>query len=359
MTDKTTEKTEQETKRPLSLARAGGRLELRKPIETGQVRQSFPHGRSKTVQVEVRKKRAAAPGVGEPAAAAAPVKEGAPAASAAPAAPQPQQRRGMVLPHGLTPEERAHRARALKGAIKADEVARQAAIDADRQREEEERRAEAAAAVRAEEERTVEARHKVEEDDRRRVEDERRKAEKAEEDSRREVAERAGKAAAAKVAALTAAGKVKVVEEEEEEAPAKRGLRAEVKKAPTPARRDEPRRRTGKLTITKVLNEGDEERQRSLASLRRHREREKQRALQQLQEQTKIVRDVVVPEHITVQELANRMAERSADVIKTLMRMGVMATINQAIDADTAELVVTEFGHKIKRVSEADVEIGL
>ncbi|HXP32088.1 MAG TPA: translation initiation factor IF-2 [Stellaceae bacterium] len=359
MTDKTTEKTEQETKRPLSLAHAGGRLELRKPIETGQVRQSFPHGRSKTVQVEVRKKRAAAPGVGEPAAAAAPVKEGTPAASAAPAAPQPQQRRGMVLPHGLTPEERAHRARALKGAIKADEVARQAAIDADRQREEEERRAEAAAAVRAEEDRTVEARHKVEEDDRRRVEDERRKAEKAEEDSRREVAERAGKAAAAKVAALTAAGKVKVVEEEEEEAPAKRGLRAEVKKAPTPARRDEPRRRTGKLTITKVLNEGDEERQRSLASLRRHREREKQRALQQLQEQTKIVRDVVVPEHITVQELANRMAERSADVIKTLMRMGVMATINQAIDADTAELVVAEFGHKIKRVSEADVEIGL
>src|SRR5665213_3521076 len=97
----------------------------------------------------------------------------------------------------------------------------------------------------------------------------------------------------------------------------------------------------------------------SAASVRRHREREKQRALQMLQENTKIVRDVVVPEHITVQELANRMAERSVDVIKSLMRMGVMATINQPIDADTAELIVAEFGHKIRRVSESDVEIGL
>jgi translation initiation factor IF-2 len=132
-----------------------------------------------------------------------------------------------------------------------------------------------------------------------------------------------------------------------------------VKKPVTPVRREEPRRRTGKLTVTKVLNEDDEERVRSLASVRRHREREKQRALQLAQEQTKIVRDVVVPETITVQELANRMAERGADVIKTLMRMGVMATINQVIDADTAELVVTEFGHRIRRVAESDVEIGL
>src|SRR5579883_804880 len=174
------------------------------------------------------------------------------------------------------------------------------------------------------------------------------------------MAERAGKAAADKVAALTAAGKVKVVEEEvDDEAPVKRGPRAEVKKAPTPTRRDGPRRRTGKLTITKVLNEEDGERMRSLASVRRARERERQRLHQSAQEQTKIVRDVVVPETITVQELANRMAERGADVIKALMRMGVMATINQLIDADTAELVVTEFGHRVRRVSEADVEIGL
>ena len=127
MTDKS--ESEQESKRPLSLGRPGGRLELRKPIEAGQVRQSFPHGRSKTVQVEVRKKRAL-PSAGE-APAPGPVKE-APPPQAAPAAPPPP-RRGMVLPHGLTPEERAHRARALKGAIKADEEARrQAVIDADR-----------------------------------------------------------------------------------------------------------------------------------------------------------------------------------------------------------------------------------
>jgi translation initiation factor IF-2 len=98
---------------------------------------------------------------------------------------------------------------------------------------------------------------------------------------------------------------------------------------------------------------------RSLASVRRARERERMRMHQGEQEQIKVVREVVVPETITVQELANRMAERGADVIKALMRMGVMATINQVIDADTAELVVSEFGHRLRRVSEADVEVGL
>jgi translation initiation factor IF-2 len=347
-------------KRLLSLGRTGGKLELRKPIETGQVRQSFPHGRTKTVQVEVRKKRAVGP-------AEKPVEPFAPTATAAPAAAKPATapvRRAAVLPQGLTEEEKAHRVRALKGAIRADEESRrQALADADRQREEEARQA-ADAARRAEEEsrnRTEEdSRHKTEEESRRKVDDDaRRKAEKAEEDSRREVAERAGKAAAAKVAALTAAGKVKVVEEEIEDEPRRGGLRGAGAKRPAPAPRRDEHRRTTKLTVTKVLNEDEGERQRSLASVRRHREREKQRALQMLQEQTKIVRDVVVPETITVQELANRMAERSGDVIKALMKMGVMATINQAIDADTAELVVTEFGHKIRRVSEADVEIGL
>ncbi|HUB97225.1 MAG TPA: translation initiation factor IF-2 [Stellaceae bacterium] len=357
-----TDNTEQESKRPLSLVRPGGRLELRKPIETGQVRQSFPHGRSKTVQVEVRRKRALPPGAvetPEPATA----KEAAPPA-AAPAA-TPTVRRAVVLPHGLTAEERAHRARALKGAIRADEEAkRQAALDEEHEREQAERQAEEQrqrqAEVEALRKSEEEARRKQDEEARRVEDDARRKAEKADEDSRREVAERAGKAAAAKVAALTAAGKVKAPEEEtEEEAIAKRGLRAEVKKAPAVPRRDEPRRRTGKLTITKVLNSDEDERQRSLASVRRHREREKQRALMQLQDQGKIVRDVVVPEHITVQELANRMAERGSDVMKALIRMGVMATINQNIDADTAELLVSEFGHRIRRVSEADVEIGL
>jgi translation initiation factor IF-2 len=351
---------EQDSKRPLSLGRPGSRLELRKPIETGQVRQSFPHGRSKTVQVEVRRKRVVTPGAPERMEPSHPGDAKTSVTTSAPAS-QPT-RRPAVLPRGLTAEERAGRARALKGAIRADEDARkQAVIDATREREEEARRAEEAR-HRAEEEarRKVEeeVRRKAEEDTRRRSEEEVRR--KAEEESRRQMAERAGKAAADKVAALTAAGKVKAIEEEpEEELPPRRGPRADVKKAATPSRREEPRRRTGKLTVTRVLNEEDGERMRSLASLRRAREREKQRAIQAQQEPTKIVRDVVVPETITVQELANRMAERSADVIKTLMRMGVMATINQVLDADTAELVVTEFGHRLKRVSESDIEIGL
>ena len=98
---------------------------------------------------------------------------------------------------------------------------------------------------------------------------------------------------------------------------------------------------------------------RSLASVRRARERERQRLHQGEQEQVKVVREVVIPETITVQELSNRMAERGVDVIKSLMRIGMMATINQVIDADTAELVVTEFGHRLRRVAEADVEVGL
>ena len=183
-----------------------------------------------------------------------------------------------------------------------------------------------------------------------------------EEESRREVAERAGKAAAAKVAALAAAGKVAV--------PARGGRRAggsaaarragrRSKRPAAPVRRDDVRRRTGKMTVTRALTDDEGERMRSLASVRRASERERQRLHHGDQEQIKIVREVVVPETITVQELANRMAERAADVIKALMRMGVMATINQVIDADTAELIVTEFGHRLRRVSEADVEIGL
>ncbi|MGQ0677780.1 MAG: translation initiation factor IF-2, partial [Rhodospirillales bacterium] len=121
----------------------------------------------------------------------------------------------------------------------------------------------------------------------------------------------------------------------------------------------EERRRAGKLTVTRALDDDADERVRSLAAVKRAREKERQRLLQQQAQEQKIVREVVIPETITVQELANRMAERGADVIKALMKMGVMATINQAIDADTAELLVGEFGHKLRRVSESDVEIGL
>jgi translation initiation factor IF-2 len=360
-----TDATEQEQKRPLTLARPGGRLELRKGVETGQVRQSFSHGRSKTVTVEVRKKRMVGPGTPEPGKA-----EPAPAVAreAAPVArPQPSEpaRRPVVIPRTLTAEERAGRVRAVQDAQKADEETRRRAAlaEADRRRQEEERAVEDARR-RAEEE--VRAKAEEEETRRRAVEDARKRSEdeaarRKEEESRREVAERAGKAAAAKVAALAAAGKVAApAEEEEEEAsgPRRAGARPEIKKPAAPVRRDEMRRRAGKITVTRALS-GDEERMRSLASVRRARERERLRLHQYEQEAVKVVRDVVVPETITVQELSNRMAERGADVVKALMRMGVMATINQVIDADTAELVVSEFGHRLRRVSEADVEVGL
>ena len=358
------EANEQEQKRPLTLGRSGTRLELRRPVETGQVRQSFSHGRSKTVTVEVRKKRILVPGAApetgrtEPAAPTV--------ARAQPAAPTPSAeptRRPVVVPRELTAEERAGRVRAVQDARKADQDSRSRAAleEADRRRQEEER-AEREARLRAEEETRLRAeaeenRRRAEEEAKKRAEDE--EARRREEDSRREVAERAGKAAAAKVAALAAAGKMAMpAEEEEEPASALRpGRRPEIKRPAVPARRDEHRRRTGKLTVTRALDDDAGERMRSLASVRRARERERQRML--LQEQPKIVREVVIPETITIQELANRMAERAADVIKSLMRMGVMATINQVIDADTAELIVTEFGHRLRRVAESDVEIGL
>ncbi|HZS84845.1 MAG TPA: translation initiation factor IF-2 [Stellaceae bacterium] len=350
-----TDNNEQEHKRPLSLGgRASGRLELRKPIETSQVRQSFPHGRTKTVMVEVRKKRTVVPGLGERSEAPAAPRETPPAAA-------PQAKRApIVMPRTLTAEERAGRVRALQDAKKADEEARrQAIVEVDRQRQEEAERAAEDARRRAEEEArraAEEARRKAEEEEKRRAEEDQKR--KAEEEQRREMAERAGKAAAAKVAALTAAGKMKPAaeDESEEEGPVRRGPRLDLRRTAMPVRREEPRRR-GKMTVTRALDADADERMRSLASVRRARE--KQRAQHQSVEQQKIVRDVVVPESITVQELANRMAERGADVIKALMRMGVMATINQVIDADTAELLVAEFGHKLKRVSEADVEIGL
>jgi translation initiation factor IF-2 len=270
-----------------------------------------------------------------------------------------------VIPRSLTAEEKAGRVRALHDARKADEEAhrRAALAEADRRRQREEQAAEEARRQAEEEARKKteeeEGRRRAEEDARQRSEQEAQR--RKDEESRREVAERAGKAAAAKVAALAAAGKVSVPLEEEEEpstAP-RRGARPEVKKPVAPIRREDVRRRTGKITVTRALADDEGERMRSLASVRRARERERLRLHQGESEQIKVVREVVVPETITVQEVANRMAERGADVIKALMRMGVMATINQTIDADTAELIVTEFGHRLRRVSEADVEVGL
>jgi translation initiation factor IF-2 len=120
--------------------------------------------------------------------------------------------------------------------------------------------------------------------------------------------------------------------------------------------RDDEGRRGGKLTLNQALTGGEGGRQRSMAAMKRKQERARQKAMGGMQEREKIVRDVQIPEAIIVSELANRMAERVADVVKALMQNGIMATQNQAIDADTAELIVEEFGHRVQRVSDADVE---
>ncbi len=135
-----------------------------------------------------------------------------------------------------------------------------------------------------------------------------------------------------------------------------RGKDKRGKSARAPSRSGDDRRERGKLTVDQLLNR--EQRERSMASLKRKREREKMKAMGVSQPREKIVREVIIPEVITIQELANRMTERAVDVIKYLMKQGAMHKINDVIDADTAELLVTEFGHTPKRVSEADVEEG-
>ena len=147
--------------------------------------------------------------------------------------------------------------------------------------------------------------------------------------------------------------------DDEEETAARRGSKA-VPAKPTRGVKGAPQRREGRLTIQAVAGNDDEavERMRSLASVRRAREREREKRKGGAQEQARTAREVVVPDVITVQELANRMATRGVEIIKFLMRQGLMLKINDVIDSDTAELVATEFGHTVRRVSEADVEEG-
>ncbi len=347
MSESKEETKETDKKAPLSLSRPGT-LEIKKTVEGGQVRQSFSHGRSKVVAVEVRKKRSYALDSGGKMAEVTPGAEALDAQKAAtidansPEAGTAARTAGATL----TTEEKAVRARALEDAQKASDQAEHDPRHLANEVEDEESRRLAAAAeeARAAEE---EARRQVEEGEAKR---------EAEEESRRREEQ-------AKAAAAVAAAKLRAVEGEGEDAEgAPRGRhpgRPEARRPAPAARRGQQRRRSGKLTISEALGDRDE-RTRSLASVLRARAREKQKfQLSESGESQKIFHEVIVPETITVQELANRMAERGVDVIKSLMKMGVMATVNQTIDADTAELVVTEFGHTLRRVSESDVEIGL
>ncbi len=343
-------------KKPLTLARPG-RLELKKTVEGGQIRQAFSHGRTKAVKVEVKKKRTYTQG---DSGAMTEVKEGL-----LPQVPgvsvddifKPAKPSGVAADalRELTEEEKATRARALEGAIRAEATAdatAEATAEATALKELEEDLKIAEEPAQVAEEPTADAAEAPE-------------VTEPEEDKPASPAAAPAEKAKTPVQIKPAEPSPALEDEDGERGKAgdRRGRkpgRGDNRRPSLSLRKDAARRRPGKMTVTRALDDESEERVRSLASVRRAREREK-RAQQQLAsgEPLKVVRDVVIPETITVQELSNRMAERAVDVIKALMNTGTMATINQVLDADTAELVAGEFGHNVKRVSEADVEIGL
>ena len=326
-----------------------GRLELKKTVEGGQVRQSFSHGRSKTVTVEVKKKRTFERG------------ESGRMRAVDPNADPIAENGGAqgLSEDGLSATERERRMKALEGAAQEEERRRE-------EMEAAEKRAEEAAEKRKAEEAE---RKRQEEEDKKRKEDEAVAAAEAAEEAKQIAAEaeerkKAEAEAAKKLAAEEAASaKAKADKAETSKPAAPKGKpkgadkkQQQQQQQARSGRGGDRRRQSGKLTINQALDDDGMPRVRSMAAIKRAREKEKMQTQELRARNEKVVRDVTVPEFITVGELANRMAERVGDVIKSLMKMGVMATQNQTIDADTAELVIEEFGHKINRVSEADVE---
>lgn len=295
-------------KKPLTLS--AKTLTLKKGGEGGHVRQSFTHGRSKTVTVEVKKKRVILP--------------------------SEQKRNGTdsegkpLSSTGLTHQQIDERLKALHGVMKSQ------VEESERLRQE-----------------TIEESTPVE--------DISQKIELSEEDnSSAEPSTSPSLQGTPVLPPSESLHKKKMVYSSytEEDEPTRRSKgNGDIKVKVPVVKRDEPRRRGGKLTVVQALRDDEDKPGRSLAAMRRLREKRKMAGLEKPQQ--KVIREVIIPEVITVQELANRLAERGADVIKALMNMGVMATITQSIDGDTAELIATEFGHQIKRVSESDIEIGL
>lgn len=335
-------------------AHSGKTLSLKK-TETSTVKQSFSHGRTKAVVVEKKRARVAPTGKGpetvERPQKAAPTEQNTTRVAPKVAAPMrevPAPRAGVVL-RQLTDEEKEARSRALADARLMEAEARKRADEDARQRAVEE--------TRLAQERAAAEKRKAEEDARKAAEESARRH--AEEEAQRRLEKKEKEETETKVAAPAAATVVKrrpVAEEEEEQASAKKTGKA-APKQPATARKGADTRRRGKLTITKALN-SDDERVRSVAAYRRHLQR-LNRADHQTAAPVAGPREVTIPETITVAELANRMARRAVDVIKVLMKNGIMAQINDVIDADTAELVAAEYGHTVRRVAESDVLEGL
>ena len=296
----------------------------------GNVKQSFSHGRTKNVVVETKRKRVVVPKPGA-------AKPAAPASG--PVAGDPSRR-----PAGITDAEMDRRLKAVQAA-KARETA-----DAEKREAEEKARAEDRERRRAE----AEAKER----------DEREREERAAAKAKQEQLD--AEAAAKRAAAAAAAEAMP----EAEAPPASRGPGKGSGQPATPRKSDRDQdqrpsrnkpsfddgRRSGKLTLNQALSGGEGGRQRSMAAMKRKQERARQKAMGGSVEREKIVRDVQLPEAIVVSELANRMAERVGAVVKALMNNGLMVTQNETIDADTAELIIEEFGHNVVRVSDADVE---
>jgi len=316
--------------------RARKPLGLKRSLDAGEVKQTFSHGRTNKVVVEVKRRRI----LGKPGEAAA-APEPTPAPAPAPvAAPKPAPKRAPA-PAAETPQERVARLQreAQEDRLRSAEEARR--------REEEEK----ARAAEDQKRRTVENRKTDE-------------APEAPAPAEPEVVEAAADQAVEEAGGATPAPaarrftpvarpEVKRPEKKREEKKPGRGTESR-----GAADRDDHRRRGGKLSVKTAFNEDEGARARSLAALKRAREKERRAHFAgQNQPREKQAREVVVPEAITVQELANRMAEKGADLVKALFNMDMMVTVNQTIDQDTAELLVEEFGHTIVRVSESDVDI--
>jgi translation initiation factor IF-2 len=351
-------------------------LTLKPRVETGTVRQSFSHGRSKQVVVEKRGKRRIgeaepqAPEMAKPASAGAPA-TGRPAAPP-PSAPPRNATSGVVL-RTLTEDERSARASAL-----ADAKLRE--VEERRQAEEEAKRRAARESVERAEREAAEARRKAEEERHRHEEDAKRKAET---EAKKRFGEGEQPSAAARATTATPAarpgtttarpatttqrpggplGRAPAVAAEPDEEEAPRQIRrgpggaARPVAAPKTTHKPGPQKERGRLTVVTALN-ADDVRERSIASFRRRTQRLKGHASNEPKE--KLVREVTIPEAITIQELANRMSERAVEIIRMLMKQGAIHKITDVIDADTAQLIAEELGHTVKRVAASDVEEGL
>jgi len=299
---------------------------------SGNVKQSFSHGRTKNVVVETKRKRIVKPKPG------AAVGRSSTDVSQKDARPQGAAKR----PAGISDAEMERRLKALAvaRAREADEKARREEEEKTREEERLRRREEAEAKEREQREAEERARLRAEEEERKRREGA---------DAARRAADQAAQPAP------------------EEQKPARAPAKPVPPRRAEEAERDQKGRgrgkgrggdgrRSGKLTLNQALSGGEGGRQKSMAAMRRKQERARQKAMGGTQDREKVVREVQLPETIVVSELANRMAERVADVVKALMQNGMMVTQNQSIDADTAELIIEEFGHKVVRVSDSDVE---